>query len=149
VTAVHTIEQLKQINDAENAVVAFDNDKIVAYAIAMRIEACPLELAVYKDLFDTLDGLSYKNKKLSEYKMILVGQLCVDKAYRGQGLVPNLYKTYKEILSKNYEIAVTDINEKNPRSLKAHQNSGFEVIHTFNEKSSSNNWHIVLMDLTK
>jgi hypothetical protein len=146
-TAKHSFNQLKQINDAENAIIAVDNKKIIAYAIAMRKDACPSDMLVFKDLFETLESLEYKNQKLSNFKMILVGQLCVDKEFRGMGVVPSLYKKFFECLKEKYDIAVTDISELNPRSLKAHIKSGFEVIHCFFDNYTQTNWNVVLKEL--
>jgi ribosomal protein S18 acetylase RimI-like enzyme len=145
VTAEHTFEQLKKINDAEACVVITDNGVVVAYAIAM-LESSVTDMPVFDDLFSTVASLTYKNQPMTSYNYIFVGQLCIDKNYRGQGLVEKLYSFYKEELKTNYDFAVTDISEHNRRSLKAHQKSGFEVIHTFYDKYTNNNWHVVVMD---
>jgi GNAT superfamily N-acetyltransferase len=145
VTAEHTFEQLKKINDAEPSVVITDNGIVVAYAIAM-LENAVSDMPVFDDLFYTVASLTYKNHPMTSYKYIFVGQLCIDKNYRGQGLVEKLYAFYKEELKTKYDFAVTDISEQNPRSLKAHQKSGFEVIHSFYDSFTESNWNIVVMD---
>jgi L-amino acid N-acyltransferase YncA len=148
VTAEHTFEQLKKINDAEPCVIITDNDVVVAYAIAM-VESAAKDMPVFDDLFSTVASLTYKNRPMGSYKYIFVGQLCIDKNYRGQGLAEKLYAFYKEKLKEKYDFAVTDISEHNPRSLKAHQKSGFEVIHTFYDSFTESNWNIVVMDFIK
>ncbi|MCF8324302.1 MAG: GNAT family N-acetyltransferase [Leadbetterella sp.] len=144
-TAEHTFEQLKKINDAEPSLIITDNGIVVAYAIAM-LENAANDMPVFDDLFNTVARLTYKNLPMTSYKYIFVGQLCIDKNYRGQGLVEKLYAYYKEELKPKYQFAVTDINEHNPRSLKAHQKSGFEIIHSFFDNFTKSNWNIVLMD---
>ncbi|MCP9755359.1 GNAT family N-acetyltransferase [Lacihabitans sp. CCS-44] len=145
VTAEHTFEQLKKINNAEPCVIITDNDQVVAYAIAM-LESAAKDMPVFDDLFSTVASLTYKSRPMTTYKYIFVGQLCIDKNYRGQGLVEKLYAFYKDELKEKYDFAVTDISEHNPRSLKAHQKSGFEVIHTFYDSFTESNWNIVVMD---
>ncbi|MDP1815008.1 MAG: GNAT family N-acetyltransferase [Leadbetterella sp.] len=145
VTAEHTFEQLKNINDAEPSVVITDNGIVVAYAIAM-LESAAKDMPVFDELFSTVASLTYKNLPMTSYKYIFVGQLCIDKNYRGQGLVEKLYAFYKEELKPKYDFAVTDISEHNPRSLKAHQKSGFEIIHSFFDTFTASNWNIVVMD---
>lgn len=145
VTAEHTFEQLKKINDAESCVIITDNGQVVAYAIAM-LESAAKDMPVFDDLFSTVAGLAYKGRPMTKYKYIFVGQLCIDKNYRGQGLAEKLYAFYKEELKEKYDFAVTDISEHNPRSLKAHQKSGFEVIHAFYDSFTESNWNIVVMD---
>lgn len=148
VTAEHTFEQLKKINDAEPCVIITDNGKVIAYAIAM-LENVANDMPIFDDLFYTVASLTYKNRPMSSYKYIFVGQLCIDKNYRGQGMVEKLYAFYKEKLKSKYDFAVTDISEHNPRSLKAHQKSGFEVIHTFFDNFTDSNWNIVVMDFAE
>jgi L-amino acid N-acyltransferase YncA len=145
VTAEHTFEQLKKINDAEPCVIITDNGKVIAYAIAM-LESATNDMPVFDDLFSTVASLTYKDCPMTTYKYIFVGQLCIDKNYRGLGLVEKLYAFYKEELKSKYDFAVTDISEHNPRSIRAHQKSGFEVIHTFYDSFTESNWHIVVMD---
>lgn len=148
VTAEHTFEQLKKINDAEPCVIITDHNKVVAYAIAM-LESAAQGMPVFDDLFSTVASLTYKTRPMSNYKYVFVGQLCIDKNYRGQGLAEKLYAFYKEELKSKYDFAVTDISEFNPRSLKAHQKSGFEVIHTFYDSFTECNWNIVVMDFAE
>ena len=144
-TAEHTFEQFKKINDAEPCVVIVDKGIVVAYTIAM-LESATTDMPVFDDLFSTVASLTYKNLPMTSYKYIFVGQLCIDKNYRGQGLAEKLYVFYKEELKAKYDFALTDISEHNPRSLKAHQKSGFEVIHTFFDSFTESNWNIVVMD---
>lgn len=148
VTAEHTFEQLKKINEAEPCVIITDNGHVIAYAIAM-LENAVKDMPVFDELFSTVAILTYKNRPMTSYKYIFVGQLCIDKNYRGQGLVEKLYAFYKEELKSKYDFAVTDISEYNPRSLKAHQKSGFEVIHNFYDSFTDSNWHIVVLDFAE
>lgn len=148
VTAEHTFDQLKHINDFENAIIAVENDKVVGYAIAM-IKEAGAGMPIFEGLFETVDSLFYKEKPVPSYPYIFVGQLCVAKEYRGIGLVSKLYDFFKEELKDRYDFSITDINENNPRSLKAHSKSGYEPIHTFYDKYTSSNWIIVLQDFKK
>lgn len=145
VTAEHTFEQLKKINEAEPCLIITNNNVVVAYAIAM-VESAAKDMPVFNELFSTVASLTYNDGPMTNYKYIFVGQLCIDKKYRGQGLVEKLYAFYKQELKAKYHFAVTDISEHNPRSLKAHQKSGFEVIHTFYDSFTESNWNIVLMN---
>jgi ribosomal protein S18 acetylase RimI-like enzyme len=147
-TAEHSFEALKQINDTEPAIVATHHGKVIAYAIAMKKEAA-VGMTVFDDLFKTVESLSFKGNPMSSFKYIFVGQLCVDKGFRGQNLVERLYAFYKEQLKHKYDFAITDISENNPRSIKAHQKSGFEIINTFFDNFTGSNWCIVVMDFGK
>ena len=147
-TAEHSFEALKKINDAEPAIVATHNGIVIAYAIAMKKEAAD-GMTVFDDLFKTVENLNFKAKPIPDCKYIFVGQLCIDKGFRGQNLVERLYAFYKEELKHKYDFAITDISELNPRSIKAHQKSGFEIINTFFDNFTGSNWCIVVMDFGK
>ncbi|MCP9767874.1 GNAT family N-acetyltransferase [Lacihabitans sp. LS3-19] len=147
VTAEHTFEQLKKINDLESTIIATDNGKVIAYAIAMKREAGE-GMEVFKELFETVDSLEIDGKAINNFKYIFVGQLCIDKTYRGQKLVEKLYGFFKEELKERYNFALTDISEHNPRSFKAHLNSGFKYIHTFYDEFTKTNWNIVMLDFS-
>lgn len=93
-----------------------------------------------------VDQIAYKGISLKYSKYILVGQLCVAKAYRGQGIVTRLYNHFRESYSCSYDYCITDISIQNPRSLRAHIKAGFQIIDTFNY--AGDGWHIVLCDWT-
>ena len=58
----------------------------------------------------------------------MVGQVCVDKAYRGQGIFRKLYTTYKDELSKTYDCVLASVVRKNERSMQAHSAIGFDRV---------------------
>ena len=82
-----------------------------------------------------------------ETNYVLVGQLCVGKNYRGQGLVQKMYGFFKTELQKEFTYCITDVAQDNPRSIKAHLKRGFEIIHTIGYGGAS--WDIVLWDWNK
>ena len=88
----------------------------------------------------------YNNHPLKNARYVVVGQLCVAKNYRGLGLVEQMYKHFKTSLSGKFEYCLTDIAENNPRSLKVHLKSGFQVVDTLHYGGID--WDIVLWDWT-
>jgi L-amino acid N-acyltransferase YncA len=96
-------------------------------------------------MFDVFDQISYNNKRISEYNYIIVGQVCIDKNYRGAGVFDNCYTAYKEFYKHGYELAITEIAATNLRSLKAHKRIGFEEIHSYTA-SNKTEWIIVVWD---
>jgi hypothetical protein len=98
-------------------------------------------------MFVEFKKCKYRDKPLSDYPFIVGGQICVDQDFRGQGLVSRLYHKTRDILYPAYRLCVTEIAERNQRSLKAHQNMGFEVI--YNYPGQNELWHIVVWDMHK
>ena len=98
------------------------------------------------DLFSAIDKLEYKNQLMKNSPYVVVGQLCVARNYRGQGLVQQMYQHFKNCLSGEFDYCLTDVAQDNPRSLKAHIKCGFQVIDTLNYGGIG--WDIVLWDWT-
>ena len=73
---------------------------------------------------------------------MVVGQLCIQKEYRGLGLVQQIYQYFQKSLEGEFDYCITDVAKDNPRSLKAHMKAGFTVIETLTYAGSS--WDIVL-----
>lgn len=143
VTAEYSIEFLTEMNTIEPAIIAKDGDKIAGYAL-VATKAIIGKHDLLDGLFNSINKIKYKGQLLAETNYVLVGQLCVGKTYRGQGLVQQLYQFFKASLHQKYTYCLTDVDENNPRSVKAHLKTGFNILDTFNYGNS--NWHIIIWD---
>lgn len=145
VTASYSIELLKKMHHFEPTVIACQDHKIVGYAM-VTVKELYGEHDLLDGLFDAINRMTYQGLPLKKAKVIIVGQLCVAKPYRGQGLVPKMYQYFKECLMDKYDYCITDISEANERSIKAHEKCGFKIINTLEYEGVK--WHIVLWDWT-
>ena len=146
VTAEYSIPLLERMNSIEPSVIAMDNEIVAGYVLVVTKELTG-QHDLLDDLFNEIDRQIYKGDILKEINYAIVGQLCVAKMYRGSGLVQKMYYFCKEQLCKEYKYLLTDIEDKNPRSIKAHVKTGFEIIGSSNY--GNGNWHIVLWDWNK
>jgi L-amino acid N-acyltransferase YncA len=73
-----------------------------------------------------------------------MGQICIDKNYRGKGVFNNLYQHHKKIYQTKFDLLITEISTHNPRSQKAHEKVGFKTIHNY--KDVMDEWHVVGWD---
>jgi hypothetical protein len=144
VTVVHSYEMISKLNKAEPHVIAKDLDRVVGYTLAMTREA-KADIPVLVPMFELFEIIFYDSRKLSEYNYIVVGQVCVDKEYRGQHVLDNCYAEYRRQFSSRYEMAVTDIVSSNLRSINAHKRIGFKELHTFTDPEGTE-WVIVAWD---
>lgn len=144
VTVDHTFEQLKMLNDLEPHLIAKDGAEIVGYILAMTIESKG-EIPILVPLFESFETINYLGKKIADYQYLVVGQVCMAKAYRGQGLFDQCYAAYKALFEHKYDFAITEIAQKNTRSLRAHQRVGFKVIHSYTDINDID-WDVVLWD---
>ena len=141
--AEYNLAYLQQMQAQRPSVVAVDDGRVVGYALVVTQEV-RTGLPFISDLFDEIDRISYRGALLAGTNYVVVGQLCVDKDYRGQGLVDRLYGCFRASLDDRYHCGVTDIARANRRSLKAHQKVGFEVIHAIEYEGLT--WDVVLWD---
>lgn len=143
-TVDYTLENLTRLNDFEKHIIAKVDNKIVAYVLAMTKDARE-DIPDLIPMFAVFDQNNFKGKPISAYDYIVVGQVCVDKKFRGQGLFDRNYAFYKETYKGKYELAVTEIATKNMRSLNAHQRVGFREICRYTA-SNGIEWAIVVWD---
>lgn len=77
------------MNDACPHTLAMDGEQVVGYALTM-LESFRNEIPILTPMFETADRL------LPTKNYLAMGQICIDKPYRGQGLFKGLYRFYKE-----------------------------------------------------
>ena len=87
----------------------------------------------------------FRGKPVSAYNYLVVGQVCVDKDYRGRRILDECYAAYRNIFSKSYDFAITEIDCRNLRSIKAHKRIGFTELHTY-ASTDKKEWSVVIWD---
>jgi GNAT superfamily N-acetyltransferase len=141
--ASYTMDLLKMMHHESPSIIAVDEGKVVGYALVATKEVCQ-QHDLLADLVNSIDKITYQNRSLKNVNYVVVGQLCVAKTHRGIGLVQQLYGYYRDQLNNQFEYCITDVAQANPRSLKAHQKTGFTVIDTLSYGGIG--WDIVLWD---
>ena len=144
--AQYTMEMMEAMHQFQPSIIAKDGDEIAGYVVVTDKNSYG-QHPLIDDLFDSIDKLHYNGFSLKEVNYILVGQLCVAKAYRGTGLVQKMYQYYRDCLKTEYSYLVTDIAQENLRSIKAHVKTGFEIIHSI--QYGGIGWEIVIWDWNK
>ena len=143
-TVYYSPEDLRKMHDAEPGIIAKENDQVVAYVLAMT-PGFRSGFPVLEPLFKLFDQIIYENKPVSSYHYLIVGQACIDKNYRGKGLLRKLYAAYARQFSVRYDFAISEIASKNLRSMNAHKRMGFFPVHEYNGPDGVQ-WTIVLLD---
>jgi hypothetical protein len=95
-----------------------------------------------------LYALEYLGQKLSVENSYQYGPVCVDKEYRGSGVLEKIFDFARENMAKRFPILVTFINKINPRSYEAHTKKlKLEVIKEFSY--NNNNYYELVYDTSK
>jgi hypothetical protein len=145
VTLEHSFDTMKRMNDAAPSIIAKDGDKVVGYAIVMLPEFKE-DVPALIGLFENIDRTLYQSQPLAGLNYVIVGQLCVGLGYRGIGLVGRLYDYYRSKMIENFDMCLTDISAKNPRSRKAHERVGFQVVSSSFDETAQDTWELIVWD---
>lgn len=144
VTVRHTQELLRTMMAAAPQVILRDRAAMAGYALAMP-RSMRDDIPVLIPMFETIDELTYDERPLSEHSYIVMGQVCVAKPYRGQGNFDLLYDGLRMHLSDTYDLLITQVSSRNPRSLRAHARVGFQTIHEYTAPDGEH-WFLIGWD---
>lgn len=142
-TVAHNLETLKQMHALEPSVIIKDGAQLVAYALVMP-HACSSLVPELFSMFDGLQQLSYHDRPLLESNFYVMGQVCVAKEYRSQGLFDLLYRQHQAFFQYKYDFVLTEIATRNTRSMRAHQRVGFQQLALL--RDALDEWSVVTWD---
>ena len=143
VSVSHTFDVLKRMNNACPHVVAKSNGKVVGYALCM-LNQFRNEVPELIDMFNYLDAVAV-SKGLTDLKYFIMGQICIAKDFRKQGIFKGLYAYMRAELSSEFDAVVTEVNTKNRRSSEAHRAVGFQLLDMHTEVGE--NWELIVLML--
>ncbi len=139
VTVHHTYDILKAMNDKCPHVIATHNEKVIAYALCM-IRAFKNDIAILRPMFKQIE-----NSLTADKSYIIMGQICVAKAYRKQGVFRGLYSFMEKEMRSHFDLIITEVDKKNKRSMNAHYAIGFKLLHSYT--ADKHDWNLIYLDL--
>ncbi len=139
----YPLDLLQLMNNMAPSIIVKDEDKVAGYALTTLKESAAFHPDL-RGMIQHLQQVNYKNKSLLSYRFYCMGQICIDKDYRGKGVFNLLYQKHKEVYSRTYDMLITEISTSNLRSQKAHEKTGFKTIHTHTDEMDE--WNIVVWD---
>lgn len=141
-TVSHTLADLKALNNYEQHLIIKDDEKVIGYLLAMTNHS-KHDIPILIPMFEIFEKISFMGKLISAYNYIVVGQVCIDKNYRGQGILNNAYDAYRKYFSEKCDFAITEISTSNTRSLNAHKKIGFKEIYLYTDFNDIE-WSVVI-----
>jgi ribosomal protein S18 acetylase RimI-like enzyme len=133
VTVEHTLDVLRRMHAIAPSIVALDGDKLAGYALVMPPE-CRAFVPVLVPMFERLDHLQARD-------YYIMGQICIDKRYRGHGLFDEMYAAHKRYLSDRYRSCITEVATRNVRSMNAHLRVGFTIMEKY--RDATDEWALL------
>jgi hypothetical protein len=135
-------ELLGEIIDDEGILVVRVDGKLVGYLIPTSKQRA-LTIPLLADMLRHCSKMEYEGKPLETYNLCVLAQICIDKTYRGTGVLEALHQGTRKHLNGRYEIGIAEIDDKNPRSLKANiLKAGMTDVGSF--ESNGRTWHVVV-----
>ncbi|SNR56899.1 Predicted acetyltransferase, GNAT superfamily [Maribacter sedimenticola] len=135
VTVEHSLELLTKMNNAFPHTIAKHMGKVVGYALSMTQD--------FKDDISVLRPMFTEIEKNHLQNYITMGQICVAKTHRKQGVFRGLYAAMQKIAFPTYTSIITEVDATNSRSLSAHYAIGFTKICTYN--SLGQDWELIAL----
>ena len=143
VTMEFNLPMLQELHALAPDVIIKDGDQVVGYAIVLPLEG-RIAYPALEPMFINFEKLYWKGRQLYDYKFYAMGQICIDKDYRGKGLFRMLYEKHREIYKEQFDFIVTEISTGNARSSNAHKRIGFKTIDIYRDQMDE--WAVVLWD---
>ncbi len=140
-TVEHDLPLLRDMNNVCAHTIAKAEDELAGYALSMTREFGD-RIPILVPLFELIDTLNWEGKAVSDVPYILMGQVCVAKSHRGQGVFTGLYRHMQTRMATNFEVIITEISARNTRSIRAHQKVGFVDMHRY-QAPDGENWVVV------
>lgn len=139
VTVHHTFNILKQMNDACPHIIAKHNGNVIGYALCMTKEF-KTKISVLIPMFNKIESIISKDANY-----VVMGQICISKNHRKQGVFRGLYVFMAKALKLNFNIIITEVDSKNIRSLNAHKAIGFKSLKHY--ESNNQFWEIISLKI--
>jgi hypothetical protein len=141
VTWLYSMDLLEKMHSLAPSIIVKEGDAVVGYALTTLKESNVFHPDLQM-MMEHIAPLTYKSRPLNTYSYYFMGQVCVDKNYRGKGVFKILYEHHKQVYSKAYEMLITEVSVSNHRSLKAHKKIGFETIYTYTDVKDT--WEVIV-----
>jgi len=146
VTVHHDFKTLKAMHEKCPHILAKDDDTVVGYALSMHPdfgESIDVLKPMFKEINRVIDSPQGMLKQLRHDNFIVMGQICVDKAYRKQGIFRKLYETMQNYLFPPFSAIITEVDATNTRSLQAHYAIGFKDVTSYSAEGQA--WMLIVL----
>jgi len=118
-SARFSAEQFAQMNREAVVVIAEAEAHVVGYACSAGLDYSR-QFPILDAMIATFGRLTYLGTPLIDARVCIYGPVCVDRAWRGRGVLRGLITRLREELAGRFDMAAAFISKTNSRSLAAH-----------------------------
>jgi len=137
-----TREQLYKINSELGIFVAIHDKKVIGYLMAESVDFA-VGSPLIAHMFNRLTEFTFDDVPLSSCKLFIYGPVCIDKHYRGQTILNELFQVMLKTLQGQYDLGIAFVSKLNPRSFNAHNNKlGMRIADEF-EFNGQKYWTLI------
>lgn len=137
VTVQHSLELLDRMNRSFAHFIAKSDNKVIGYALSMHPDF-KNEIEVLRPMFSEI------RKYYPNDNYMVMGQICIDSAFRRKGIFRSLYNEMLEGIQPDFSTIITEVDLENTRSLNAHYSIGFKPICKYH--SSDHDWALIKLE---
>ena len=133
VTTPFTIPQIEAIINQNGIFISEnENNEVIAYAFAGTWEYFE-QWEIFNFMVPRFPTLSFNDQAITVENSFQYGPVCIDKRYRGKGLLNLIFEEMRIEFVQKYPISITFINKTNVISEKAHTKKlGWKIVDEFN-----------------
>ena len=118
-SAEFTSEQVAAMAEDLGTMLAIVENNVAGFLCAFRKEFNHGSPVIEK-MLESYDRVCFEGQSLSSYNDYIYGPVCIDRDYRGKGLLRGLYEAQKRDLTGQFDIGVAFVARNNAHSLRAH-----------------------------
>lgn len=145
-TVRHDPEVLRAMNREFPSAIAKSGDTLAGYCLMMA-QSFRNRVPILQPMFAMLEGLSWRGEAMANHpRWFVMGQVCVAREFRGRGVFDGMYQELRRAYADRFDFVVTEISQRNGRSLRAHQRVGFETLHVYPDELADDIWEVVVWD---
>lgn len=118
-SARFSLPQVAAMAEDLGIVVALERGGVVGILCASRFDWSETP-PIVQSMAATFPRIPFEGRPLSDWRSFLYGPVCIDRPFRGQGLLRKMGQCLNQPLKGRYDVGAVLVSENNPHSLEAH-----------------------------
>jgi GNAT superfamily N-acetyltransferase len=136
----HDLPLLSRMALQSPQAIALAQGRVVGYSLSMRPSMAEW-LPALQPMFEQFERMHWRGRRLGDFSYVVGGQVCVDQAWRGRGLIGALYACCRDAAGPAAELCLTEIALRNVVSRRAHERIGFIEVGRYSD--AHEDWSVV------